>query len=558
MLKKWVSNLENSSPKKERVSQQTTSNAHKKIMQGAIVLSLAGIVVKILSAIYRVPFQNLVGNTGFYVYQQVYPIYGIGMTFALSGFPVFLSHMIAQEKTFADQKVVLQQSFVILTLLGVVCFSGLFFGSYYVALLMGDIALMPVVKMVSWMFLVMPFLVIGRGYFQGIFYVIPTAISQIVEQVVRISVILFVAFIYSIGGFSLYQMGKWAMFSATLAALSASLVLYWYVKQDWQQHLGTHWLKESMTFEKNKKMSIKELAYRFFTEGGTICLISSMLVLFQLIDSFTAYKTLLIGGVLPEVAKGVKGVYDRGQPLVQLGMVVGIGFTSSYLPMLAKSYAECREIEFRRNAKSLVKMTYILALMATIGMMAILPRLNHVLFGDISGNGMLGIYIVSILVASMIIACNGILQSTQQYKITLISLSVGLLVKVILNKALIVYMGLAGASIATVVGLGIMYIVMLSLSSRYLQMIVKSVIINYHIIGIALMVFSSVYISDFFIQEVVPHGITRIGDFVIVLVEVLIGAVVFIALALYKRIFTTREWLMIPKGKEFLRYINNK
>ena len=37
----------------------------------------------------------MVGNTGFYVYQQVYPIYGIGMTFALTGFPVFVSNVVA-------------------------------------------------------------------------------------------------------------------------------------------------------------------------------------------------------------------------------------------------------------------------------------------------------------------------------------------------------------------------------------------------------------------------------------------------------------------------------
>lgn len=57
----------------------------KTVMQGALLLSVASLIAKILSAVYRVPFQNMVGNTGFYVYQQIYPIYGIGMTFALSG-----------------------------------------------------------------------------------------------------------------------------------------------------------------------------------------------------------------------------------------------------------------------------------------------------------------------------------------------------------------------------------------------------------------------------------------------------------------------------------------
>lgn len=45
----------------------------KHVVRGAFILSLASLVTKILSAVYRVPFQNLVGNTGFYVYQQIYP-----------------------------------------------------------------------------------------------------------------------------------------------------------------------------------------------------------------------------------------------------------------------------------------------------------------------------------------------------------------------------------------------------------------------------------------------------------------------------------------------------
>ena len=70
----------------------------QKTMRGAVILSCAGLAAKILSAFYRIPFQNIVGNTGFYVYQQVYPIYGIGMTFALSGFPVYISKLIAEQE----------------------------------------------------------------------------------------------------------------------------------------------------------------------------------------------------------------------------------------------------------------------------------------------------------------------------------------------------------------------------------------------------------------------------------------------------------------------------
>src|SRR5699024_1192753 len=78
-------------------------------MQGADVLTLAALVAKVLSAIYRVPLQNMVGNEGFYVYQQVYPIYGIGMTFALNGLPSFIGKQVALQNNHKQGKTLLKK-----------------------------------------------------------------------------------------------------------------------------------------------------------------------------------------------------------------------------------------------------------------------------------------------------------------------------------------------------------------------------------------------------------------------------------------------------------------
>lgn len=88
---------------KEKVSQM------QKMMQGAFVLTAASFIAKVLSAIYRVPLQNLVGDKGFYVYQQVYPIYGLAMTLALSGLPQFISKYIAEINGVKEQKNAIQK-----------------------------------------------------------------------------------------------------------------------------------------------------------------------------------------------------------------------------------------------------------------------------------------------------------------------------------------------------------------------------------------------------------------------------------------------------------------
>ena len=97
----------------------------KTVMQGALLLSVASLIAKILSAVYRVPFQNMVGNTGFYVYQQIYPIYGIGMTFALSGLPMFISKLVAENETAEAKLTLVSRIFMILAGFSLILFLGL-------------------------------------------------------------------------------------------------------------------------------------------------------------------------------------------------------------------------------------------------------------------------------------------------------------------------------------------------------------------------------------------------------------------------------------------------
>src|SRR5699024_9902653 len=75
-----------------------SSSEAKRLVKGAFVLTLAGVVSKILSAGYRIPLQNITGDIGFYIYQQVYPLLGMAMVLALYGLPSAVSKLVADRK----------------------------------------------------------------------------------------------------------------------------------------------------------------------------------------------------------------------------------------------------------------------------------------------------------------------------------------------------------------------------------------------------------------------------------------------------------------------------
>lgn len=127
------------------------------ILKGAVILSVTSLLVKILSAFYRIPFQNMVGNEGFYVYQQVYPIYGIAMTLALSGVPVFISRVIAEYDEPAERIMVARRLFSILLVVAWGLFAGLQLFAPQLASVMGDGGLTAEIRAATWLFVLVPF-----------------------------------------------------------------------------------------------------------------------------------------------------------------------------------------------------------------------------------------------------------------------------------------------------------------------------------------------------------------------------------------------------------------
>ncbi len=182
-------------------------------MKGAFILTIAAFIVKILSAVYRVPYQNIVGDIGFYIYQQVYPIYGVGMILATSGFPVIISKLAAEDGTGKREYLAhrMQAALITLLIVGISLFCCFFFGASLIAQWMGDAQLTTLIKMTAFMFLLLPFLSISRGYFQSTGDMLPTATSQVVEQTVRVFIIMGAAIILTRQGYSLYDVGTGAI-----------------------------------------------------------------------------------------------------------------------------------------------------------------------------------------------------------------------------------------------------------------------------------------------------------------------------------------------------------
>lgn len=416
---------------------------YKVWMHGAIWLTAASFISKLLSAVYRVPFQNMVGDMGFYIFQQVYPIYGIAMTLALGGLPVVISKLIAEStgNEEAQRKIIkIVRKRLIQT--SVLAFVLLFVLADWIALGMGDSHLAGIIRVVSFVFLLMPKLALLRGYFQGQREMRPTAISQTVEQFIRVAIILIGASIATKMGYALYRTGSIAMSGSIIGGIVAILILQYFYKRTYK-----------IADVRVSKAEDRAVTKKFFLEGAAICIVSGMLILFQLEDSFQVVRGMIVHGFSADLARNWKGVYDRAQPILQLGLVLSTGFSLALIPMITAARVKQDIRGLKRSVLLAVKITLLVAGAETVGLIVIMRPLNQMLFQTAAGTIELQLFMPAVLLSSLIVMFASILQGFGKLYIPVISVLIGIVVKWLANQFLIPRLGIAGASIATCLGL---------------------------------------------------------------------------------------------------------
>lgn len=514
----------------------------KRLMKGAAWLTAASLISKILSAVYRVPFQNMVGDVGFYIFQQVYPIYGIAMTLALGGFPVVISKMLAEANgDIRRQQIIMRAVFRMLRIVSVSLFAFLFLFANIIAMMMGDPALSELIRVISFVFLLTPYLAFMRGFFQSTGEMIPTAISQTVEQIIRVAVILFGAGLALHMKLDLYDAGAMAMSGAIFGGVSGILVLRHFYNKKLTSGQG---IQPAVFAEKQEKIGIGR---DFLRQSMAICIVSSMLILFQLVDSFQVYRLMSDSGIPDFIAKSLKGIYDRGQPILQLGLVVSTGLALALVPMITAARVQNQQKELKRSILLAIKITLILSGAETVGLIVIMRPLNQMLFQTPDGTFVLQLFMPAVFLSSLIVMLSSILQGFGKIIAPAIGVGIGLVVKWITGSILIPHYATVGASISTCVGLAVILLICYVSLKQTIRVpfVEKSMLLR---LAAALVLMA---IIPCLIEWFVPFE-TRMGSAFQTIISALFGGGIFLVFALRYKLLGPKDFVFLPFGSKLL------
>lgn len=523
----------------------------KAYLKGVALLTIAALFVKVLSVVYRVPFQNLVGDHGFYIYQQIYPFVAIFVTWTSSGLAVAISKILAdlgQDQRQYEKNAIVHILFLFLLALSIICFAILFFGAATFAHWMGDPKLADLLRLGSFVVFSMPALAVYKGLFQSAGIMWPVAYAQMVEQIVRVAIILGGTWIIVSTTGSLYDAGKMALAGTVVGEFAGILLLMIFIKK----HTS---LKIKMTPIEKRTSSAWSIIKKLMVLSISISMSSLVLLVFQLTDSFTVYSTLRKLGISSLQAMEMKGVYDRGQPLVQVGLVIASSLSLAIVPLVAQASKKRHGQEAERYIQLTYRTSLLFGVAAAVGLILVMPNVNVTLFETPELSDVLSIFVLQIIWLSLIMTLTAILQGLDRLKIPACLLVIGVLVKLCLNKFLILHYGIVGAAWAGNLGLFITAIGLIWYFKKEEKMNLATA--RFYS-GMAFATLAMVFIVLLFTLSVEPLIFTsmdgRMRSLLLCICKAGIGAFVFVTMLARMRIVSTRDWYLFPFGRRMAGY----
>jgi O-antigen/teichoic acid export membrane protein len=537
---------------------QKSISQSKAVFKGAFILTIAAVVTKILSAFYRIPFQNIVGDVGFYIYQQVYPFYGMAVVLSTTGFPVVISKLYAEQKERGDMarsRLLLFASYLFLQVFGIICFLILYLGAKTIAGWMNDPHLTILLKVVAIVFLTFPISSLLRGYYQAIGDMVPTALSQVGEQSIRVLTIIILSSLFMAKGASLYLVGGGAMFGSITGSIISAIILFMFLqyRKEWKIIMPVKGM-----IQKHKR-EVGAIWKALLFQGLMICISGMLMIFIQLADSLNLYSLLVANGMEAELAKSVKGVFDRGQPLIQLGTVAATSMSLTLVPLITRARKTLKPVELHQHIQLAIKVAIVVGVGASAGLWAIIEPTNIMLFENRAGSTVLGILSFVIFFTSIISTVIAIMQGLGKVLFPAFAVILVFPLKYLFNDMLIPILGIRGAAVSSLISLAI---VTLLLMIRFKKISAGPILGNELLrtvltatISMVLFLKVYLYITNYFFAY---FGMERLGAALQSLSAASFGGFLFLLIIIRGRIFREQELALFPLGSKLIHLLARK
>ena len=413
----------------------STQNQQKKkkkkssnfLIQGSI-LAVAGILVRIIGMVYRIPMQNKIGNAAMGMYSSAFYIYNIILLLSSYSLPLAVSKMVSARVALGQHKNayrIFQSSMIFSLISGSVAGLRMFFGADFFAVkLLNEPGAAYAIKVLAPTVFVMAFLGTLRGYFQGLGTMIPTAVSQVLEQIIN-------AVISIVSAFLLFDMGArvdiakgtdiyadaYGAAGGTLGTAAGALtaLIFCFVLFRMYRRILKRQMRRDNTVMLESYGNIARVLVATIVPviiSGTVYNVSNLVD-----NSIYGFYMKSVGESAHYMAKW--GVYS-GQYylLINVPIAISNALSSSMLPSLTRTVTEGNKGEVLRKINMTIRFSMIVAIPSAVGLTLLGAPIVEMLFNQDTklGGDLLFLGSLAVIFFSLSTVTNGILQGINKMK----------------------------------------------------------------------------------------------------------------------------------------------
>ena len=510
-------------------------------VKGAFITTLGIVITKILGILYVIPFHNIIGEDGGALYGYAYTIYVLFMSLSSAGIPLAISKIVSEYQTlgyYNAKKRAFEMGRKISLLFGFIAFLILLiFAPLIAKSVLGDLNggntiddIVFVIRVMSIAILIVPVLSVYRGYFEGHRFMSPPSISQVVEQLIRILVIILGSYLaLNVFKLSLTTAVAVSLFGATLGAFVSCLYLI--IKKRKNRKKFTERIRTvNEPIITNKEIIKKIVIYAF-----PFIMIDLFKSLYNYIDMVTVVKGLVkYADFSVNDAETIMSMLSTwGNKFNMIVLSISTGVIVSLIPNLTQSVVKNDKKDINKKICQTLNILLFLTLPMTIGISFLSKPIWFLFYGDsLYGPSVLSILIFSGFMIALFTAMISVVQVLKDYKTVFWSLFVGVFLKGFLNNNLIsafYKMGLPayyGVITASIIGYFISFIICLVILYYRYNISYEEVVKNVMDIISSTMI---MIVGLFLMRFIVPmFSSVRIVNLFIILIYTLVGGIIYL------------------------------
>lgn len=533
------------------------SNGQKNFVKGAALLGGAGLIVKIVGAIFRIPLGNIIDTNGMAAYQVAYPVYAALVVISTAGLPTAISKLVSERIAANDYKgahKVFQSAFKLLLVIGIVSALAM----YALSGVLSNAVSIPSARlsliMIAPSLFFVSILSAYRGYFQGLQMMSPTAFTQIIEQLVKLGAGLYLAWLWFPKGAEYGAAG--ALLGVSISEFcSLAVIIFMYNRnKKAMKHQRIH---SVLNVAQQEKSIMKSLIYTAIpiTLGACLMPIVNFLDTLIVTNTMSAVDYSMFNPLAASDSFALLTGYVN--PLINMPAVLSLALCISLVPAISEARTQKNPKLISARAAIGFRLAILIGVPCTIGMYILSGPIMSLLYFKLTSEKLvvatqlLQTLSIGVLFLTMLQTMTGVLQGAGRVTVPVINLAIGALVKVAISIILIRVpsVNINGAALGTVACYGIAAI----LNLAYVIKLTKPSFRAFY--GLLMPLFSSAVmgaLTFFMYRSISP----KLGNTISTLLCIAAAVVVYVVMLFVTKSISKDDMNFMPGGRHVTHTMN--